>query len=179
MKRLNHSGRLLCVLLALLMLSGILAGCAEKGEDLPLQSGDTESETNSFYDDHGYVNDDLPALNFDGEKLRILTWNPEYDDLCFLEEDGHGLIEDALFSQHLRVEKRLGVDIQITKVAGRQEDMDDYLALIQQSNASGDPFDVVGAYSGIGAAAAVRGYYRDLNRLSYINFEKPWWPDDL
>lgn len=179
MNRSRQLIRLLGGLLALLMPLGVLAGCGKKGNDPQTPTTGAGPETSGPYDENGYINDALPALNYGGEKLKILTWNPEYDDLCFTEEDGHGLIEDALFSQHTRVEKRLGIDIQITRSNGRQEDMDDYLALITQSNQSGDPFDVIGAYSGIGAAAAVRGLYRDLNRLPYIDFEKPWWPDDL
>lgn len=107
MNRSRQLIRLLGGLLALLMPLGVLAGCGKKGNDPQTPTTEAGPETSGPYDENGYINDALPALNYGGEKLKILTWNPEYDDLCFTEEDGHGLIEDALFSQHTRVEKRL------------------------------------------------------------------------
>ena len=177
------SKNLLCLLLALLLCTLCFAAC-NKQDDPPVTDDDdeetTEGSDNATHDENGYELDSLPdSLDFGNTEVNILAWFATLDEFCFTEEIGVGVIAEAQYNQLDRVEDRLNIGISFNQIAGRQEDEATYLQEMENSNLSGDPYDIVSAYSGIGAVAATRGLLKNLSTKEYINFEKPWWPEDL
>lgn len=175
--------RLLCGLLAMLLCILCLAACA-KPDDTPTDVDTEEDETdaggNATHDANGYELDSLPEmLDFGNKEVNMLAWFATLDEFCFTDEIGVGVIAEAQYNQIDRVEDRLNIDITFNQIAGRQEDEDTYLQEIENSNLSGAPYDIVSAYSGIGAVAAMRGLFQNLSTQNYIDFKKPWWPQDL
>lgn len=172
--------KLLLCLLAMLMILTCFSSCKD---DLPPEE-ETQEETEEpaapTHDENGYELDSLPTLDFGNCECDMLVWgDPALDEFCFADEIGVGVIEEAQFNQLDRVESRLNLDILFHKVPGKQDDKDTYLQEMENSNLSGDPYDVVSAYSGIGAVAAMRGILVNLSKADYIEFSKPWWPKDL
>jgi hypothetical protein len=158
------------------------AACA-KPDDTPTDVETEEDETqggNATHDENGYELDSLPeTLDFGNTEVNMLAWFATLDEFCFTDEIGVGVIAEAQYNQLDRVEDRLNIDITFNQIAGREEDKDTYLQEIENSNLSGDPYDLVSAYSGIGAMAAMRGLFQNLSTQKYIDFQKPWWPQDL
>ena len=175
--------KFLALVMVCIMLVGCLASCADDTNQPQVttpQGTTDQGEGDSLYDSNGYLKDSLPELDFDNHEITILTWNPSLDELCLVEEEGvGGLIEDALFRQLTNLEERLNVDVVIRQEPGKQDEREDILQLIETSSNTNTPFDLVGTYSGTGAIGAIRGLFHNLNNVDYIDFDKPWWPEDL
>lgn len=175
--------RLLCLMLSLVFVLVCFAACGG-GDNTPVNSGtgakdETGALDNPTHDANGFELDSLPELDFDNQQVHILTWFASFDEFCVSEEEASGVIAEAQYAQILRVEDRLNIDITFTQLAGREDDKENYLTDMETSNLSGKPYDIVSAYSCTGALAAMRGMLRNLSKVNYINFDKPWWPADL
>lgn len=172
--------RLLCLFFTLLLCFSCLAACATNPSGEKGTEGETDGTVKPVHDENGYELDSLPDnLNFGDREVMILVWDATLDEFCFTDEIGIGVIAEAQYNQLDRVEERLKIDIKFHQIAGKQDDSKTYLQEMENSNLSGDPYDIVSAYSGIGAVAAMRGLLQNLSALDYIDFEKPWWPEDL
>lgn len=186
--------RLLCLLLAALMTASALVSCSSGTENAgdeaeltaqtpsadeaaPAEAEDAPAEN---VDVNGYLKDDLPELDFGGQTVSVLYWsdveNAEFD----VEELTGEIVNDAIFQRNTDVEDRLGVVYNWVGTPGNNGSKDKYVAVAQASVQAGDgAYDIYAAYSRTIGAAVVNCLTRTLQDSPYIDYEKPWWPDNL
>ncbi len=170
------------IALILAMLLGTLAGCGESdaqtstdttaaNETAPVE---TESETL-------YELDDLPSdLSFDGATVTTFGWSGPAMLEFYAEEQTGELVNDAIFARNLTVEERLTIELEYFLEPGANPERASWVKAISNNIQAGDgAYDIAAGYSMAGASLAVSNMLHDLNGLSYINLDKPWWPVSL
>jgi len=165
--------RLLALLLACLMLVMIVVACDET-DDGPQGSEQVE-------DEYGREGDDLPELNYKNDEISVLNWNafnPEFE----IEQITSDNVQNALYDRNGEIERRLNVELKFTTEEGDVKHMKPFVALVQRVYESKThDFDIIASYSRTEGMLAIQGYLEDLKTIdgSYINLEKPWWPDNV
>ena len=186
--------KLLCLLLAALMTASALFSCSggteNAGDEAELTAqtpsadeaatAEAEDAPAENVDVNGYLKDDLPELDFGGQTVSVLYWsdveNAEFD----VEELTGEIVNDAIFQRNTDVEDRLGVVYNWVGTPGNNGSKDKYVAVAQASVQAGDgAYDIYAAYSRTIGAAVVNCLTRTLQDSPYIDYEKPWWPDNL
>lgn len=175
--------RLLSLCLAGLLLLPTFASCSDGGNDPETSGNDPEINVESVGDpsegdpsaegeEETAVSDDLPEMSFDGHDYMIYNANAESNEwytttFVTCEEDSAEPILSAIFNRNLAVEERFDVTISESYQDASQ---------IQQSITAGlGDFDIALVKGGDALNLARAGYLRDLNKLDYLNFEKPYW----
>ena len=186
--------RWLALLVAVLMLAPSFAACSsgtenagqepEKSDAAPAaQTADgtpAEEETESNLDVNGYLKDDLPELDYGGQTVSVLYWsdveNAEFD----VEELTGEIVNDAIRQRNVDTEERLHIVYNWVGTPGNNGSKDKYVANAQASVQAGDgAYDIYAAYSRTIGASTVNNLTRALQDSEYIDYEKPWWPDNL
>ena len=167
------------LLAALLLSTPLLASCASDSPDTPstdtaaadTQPADTTAETTR----ENYP-DSLPALDFGGENMNIhVRGDAGCIDEVFVEELTGEVVNDAVFERNEMVEERLNVDITIA-IGDTWEKYNNTVAAIRSSIAAADgAYDAISGWSARIPALSLEGLFLDLNGISYLDFEKPWW----
>lgn len=183
--------RIFCLLLAWIMVLSI-AACSETGvgsenTTAPSASGTTApgdasgNETTEDVDEDGYKKDSLPSdLNFNNKEVAILHWNDADYEEFFVEDESGEIVSDALYKRNCNVEERLGVRLEFIGTAGDTYNEAPFALTLSTNVESGErPFDIVGAYSYTAGLCAVQNLYYDLSNVEHLDFEKPWWPNNL
>ena len=168
--------RLLTLLLALLMLAMTVVACDE-GDDTEDDIGNS-----AVADTFGREGDDLPAdLDYKQDEISVLNWNaenPEFD----IETISADNVQNALYDRNGEIERRLSVSLTFTTEEGDVSHMKPFVALVQRVYESEThDFDIIASYSRTEGMLAIQGYLEDLKLISdsYINLDKPWWPDNM
>ena len=165
--------RLLALLLACLMLVTIVAACDEQTE------GEQGSER--VEDEYGREGDDLPALNYKNDEISVLNWNAENPEFE-IEQITSDNVQNALYDRNGEIERRLNVELKFTTEEGDVKHMKPFVALVQRVyDSRTHDFDIIASYSRTEGMLAIQGYLEDLKTIdgTYINLEKPWWPDNV
>ncbi len=180
--------KVISLMLALLMLTGMLAACAsDDGQSQDTTAAPTVAdttpapETESPYDANGYLKDSLPAdLNFGGEEITTLYWSDVEHQEFFAEEQNGDIVNDAILERNNAVETRLNVKLNYVGTKGNGSNMDNYLTQARNSYQAGDKqYDIYGTYSRTGAKLVINNLAYNLLNVEYLDLEKPWWPDNL
>ena len=166
--------RLLTLLLACLMLVMTVVACDDEGTQ-----GDVGSD--KVADEYGREGDDLPALNYQNDEISVLNWNAE--NLEFdVEQITADNVSNAVYDRNGEIERRMNVELKFTTEEGDVKHMKPFVALVQRVyDAKTHDFDLIASYSRTEGMLAIQGYLEDLKTIdgSYINLEKPWWPDNV
>lgn len=186
----KHTIRTLAAALAALLACASLAACAgdtntpadttAAPSDITAAPTTTEPTTTSPYDEAGFLRDDLPAdLNFGGKEVSLLVWedveNPEFE----IESITGEIVNDALYARNRKVEERLGVKLVFDESPGNYANQKNFLSRAQNITLSGQPLDIMAAYSLTATSLVANNLTRNLADLKYLDFEKPWWPAKL
>lgn len=168
--------RFLSLLFAFLMLLPIVACTSKQKPDKTTDTTATRSP-DATADENGFLLDSLPELNYNNETVIVYHWNPINPEFNVGEEETDS-VSAAVFIRNSKVEDRLKVMFDFRPI---EEGSDSYkfTAKIDTLYLSGDPFDIIAAYSRATPMCASKGYCLNLNNLEYIDFTKPWWPDSL
>ena len=184
----KHFTRLICLFAAALMVfSAVSCGSTETDDDTETTAaaaGTTAEEvTTSNLDKNGFLLDDLPELNYNGDTVSFLYWSdvqrPEFE---IKEEDVSGsIVEEAIYNRNMQTEERLGIKIEWHGEKGNNDNINSFTTFVTNCYNGGNFYDIVATYSRSAAACTTRGLYTDLNTIdgSYFNFEKPWWPNTM
>ena len=119
----HNISRLVCVLLACLMLLPVVAcgksedqgtttTTAAGGEATTTVGGEGEATTEATEntDINGYLKDDLdPSLNFQNEEFTLLYWSDREHEEFYAENQTGDLVNDAIYTRNQMVEERLGI----------------------------------------------------------------------
>ncbi len=182
--------KIISLFLALLMLLPAAVGCAENGGENTADGGaagtnspdgaTTVPETESPFDDDGYLKDRIPdSLNYGGEVVDVLYWSNAKNVEYTAEDDGDS-INASIYYRNLAVEDRLGITFNWIGEKGDYSQRADFNNIIA-SDLSGDcMYDIISAYSTTIAMAATYGYALDLMEYSdKLSLDLPWWGSDL
>lgn len=179
----KRSLRMMCLLIAIITLLATVAGCKtdKKNQTDTGTAAETDtSASDSLYDEEGFLKDDLPeTFDTDLDKVRILYWsdaeNKEYsvDSLS-----GSDIINNALYTRNDTVADRMGVELEFVPCKGNYNAASTFTTTLFNAISAGDCYDLVSAYSMTMAICARDGMLADMND-TYVDLEKPWWPNSL
>ena len=177
MKKAAFLAKLLCLLLALTMLLSMMAACStEDAED------DSSSEESSSGEETGTVteeiDDGLEGLNFNTEVKAVASKGQSQQ--VFVLEETDNVILNAVYQRTRTVEERLGLTIQWTEMDAAWNDQKDiFFQHIKTTCESGIAYDALCLYNLMPGALAAKGLCENLADTTYIDLEKPWWPEDF
>ena len=175
----KSSVKIAAALLALLMAFAVFAACAEK-------TGPAEESTTAA----AVTNDvpataaaetkpvpDLPDTKWDRE-FRVLGTNkdasPTYPNFEIYAETITGdAINDAVYSRNETVKNKYGITVVQTLVNKTHD------TVTKDATAGEDNYDLVFVNINKAGGLAQKGYLRDLTGIDYIDFEKPWWNQNV
>lgn len=182
--------RIIALTLCLLMLAAVVVSCAKNNDDnpsdtttAPTTSGNSGENTTApdGTDDSGFVPDDIdPNTDLGGKTVTFLYWE-DSENIEFFSEDLTGdPISDAIYNRNIAIEDRLKVDLAFVPSPGKYEKQAEFVSKVKADiTANAHEFDIVAAYSMVIATLAYSGMTHDLTQYDVLNFEKPWWPDNL
>ena len=170
--------KLLCVLLAALMLVGTLASCGTSDENTDTTAaGDVttnlEEETRETLD--------VPSTRYDGTELCFLTRDEsEWSTLEIFAESQTSEsdnISNAVFERNDRILQNYGVTItELKKKTGEHNG-----SLSHEVSAPTGDFQAVITNTSGSASFASNGFLWNLNseEIEYLDFTKPWWDNNM
>lgn len=179
--------RFISILLAILMTAPAIVSCSEapdqQSESTSSGNSDTETnvETDEKYDANGYLLDDLPDdLDYEGQIVSVLYWedveNPEF----WVDDFNAEPVNDAIHQRNINVEDTLNIRYNWVGTAGNLNNRTNYISKARSSVMAGDgAYDIFAAYSATVAGCAANSLLIDLSKSPYIDYEKPWWPQNL
>lgn len=184
--------RSLTAILSALALTVCMISCNDEKSPSPGSSGSvtsqvTQSDTDAsdtttrpLTDPNGFLIDDLPQdLHFGNADVNFLVWsdveNPEFD----ITEATGDTVNDAIYYRNLRVEERLGVNLVFDAVPGNYNNQKKFVSTAEARLMSGEPLDIMAAYSLTAAGLVAQNLTYKLNTLDYLDFDQPWWPERL
>lgn len=155
----------------LMLVLAMLAGCgqAEVPAETTIETAAAETETVSP------SRDELPALDFAGDTVRIATW-AEQDvagELVSKELTGE-IINDTVYNRNLQVQERLNVNMDVALLDGG----DNYTVIkaVKTAILAGDgAYDITAAPTYTCAYPATEGIFRDLKKTEFLDLTKVYW----
>ena len=159
--------RVLAMLLCALMLTAVLAGCAE------IEQGEQESTTAAAEEDY-WISPELTATDdYNGNTLSLLV-NREMD--AGSDEASSDPLEDAMYRRNDKLESTYGITIN-TLLETEYTVLGDKVA--KDVGSGNGEYDLVYQHM-VNAATnlAVNNYLIDLDELEYVDFDQVWWDQD-
>lgn len=141
----------------------------------------TAEDTSDLYDEDGYLKDDLDSynLNYNGTEIHILFDKAQMTK-TYADSYTADILNDALYSRILEVEKRLNVKLDFIALEGAWAKRAEFAQEVERVYQAGTKdYDLVCAYNLTPPTMAVNGTLTNLMDLDYLNFDKPWWPPQL
>ena len=188
--------RFAALALAMIMLALCFVSCANtpaEGGENSTAANETQAsndpaattvsdETTYPVDENGYELDRLPEINYNNDEFVIFTWSNQV--MWEWNEDGEtsgDKIHDAIYNRQVRTEERLGIKIVIAKQNGDWEHRNSFITAVEANVESGsqDAFDLVGQYTPAAPIGAMKNLYTNLSDVEYLDWERPWWPQDI
>ena len=182
--------KLLCLVLALLMLVSTFAACGgDSGTTNPGSQNTpttdkpaTDKPSSGTEDgpaDRNSVKDTVPTtLDFGGEKMVFFVrndnemWKNEMD----VEATTTDTLFDAIYYRNASVEKRLDVTISTIGQSGTFNASNEWNSTLRNAVlTNSSDFEAAAIYASTGSALAVEGLYYNVLNLPHINLDKPWW----
>ena len=179
----NNNTRITAALLAALTLAG-LASCGGDTSDTPNTNTDavttaavTEAETAPMdsLEARKLVSDDVPELDFGGKDFRIAFQEYYYTDALPTEAQENGdTINDAVYRRNMTIEERFNV-----KITGFTKPYAEVASTVMNTISAGeDAYDLYINHMIESGKIALAGYFSNWYDIPYINFEKPWFPNE-
>lgn len=164
---------LLCTLLVGALL--LLPSCETKKDT---EKTDTEksslSEEVDEVKDEAYYTSDLSTETYDGYTYRILVRSGRLDNQYF-DEPQDDVVNDAIYRRNKAVEERFGITIECTESAESNTDTSALNTIL----AGDDAYDLILTHGHSAFAYANQGAAYNINDISSIHTDKPWWTKDL
>jgi ABC-type glycerol-3-phosphate transport system substrate-binding protein len=169
---------------ALLICAAMLFGCAgQTSSDLSGESAantdvNNENIENNENSGNSRANapDSLPALNFEGQNLRVLARGGDEDVIIefYAEQQDGDVVNEAVYKRNLAVEERLNVKTVLTMSTATRHAHD--ADAIRNSVTSGsDDYDLIANHMHYTMPLALDNIFYNLNNLPYLDFTQPWW----
>ena len=181
--------KLLCLLLALLMVVSIVACGKDPVDTQGPDNKPTDTKPGNGRDD---IADTVPTdLSYAGQDDNTITFfvrnNMEilkYEICC--EELMNDTLYDAIHYRNIDVENRLGVKIKQVAQDGAYSAYQAWFEVLTTAvNTNSSDYDAAAIYTTYGAPYALQNLYYNLNDVSvqygdgYLDLEKPWWNQSI
>ncbi len=177
--------RLMSLILVILSLSALMLACATPGEGEGSGEGSTnapessnvQTDIQTFAPDD--LNDEELVAAYGGQKFKIIYWE-DVERLEFeVDEMSGSVIPDAILKRNQNVQKRTGVTFEWDHAMGSAHFVNDFYKHVANQATAGNYYDLVATYSRSMSVLMRENYMKDLNNIadSYLNFDKPWWPE--
>ncbi len=166
--------RILALILALILCSGVLLSCSGGNESgTPSQTnGSGDSTTAATEAATTVITCDAPKKDYGGYEFRFMgekkMTDRDYDDL-YAEEDTGSAVNDAVHQRNIATEEYFNIKI------ARIEQGTPQTTLSNAVLAGDDAFDVCFAIVTNMAGNLKSGYLLELGKMQYLDVEKPWW----
>lgn len=164
-------------LIALLILTcTLLISCSNVDDSvIDTNAADTVEADNSTEATTEQVKDDLPAFDFGGVDFNIWTTEREWlsNDIDTLETNGD-ILNDAVFERNAIVEERFNVVINSSLTLNREE-IDPKNSIL----AGDSDYHVLMQTDRTALTYAQEGLIYNLDDLSYIDVDKPYWSQSI
>ena len=166
--------RILCALLASLMLAGVLASCATGSEDNP---GEQTKDNAAVTEGESELRDNLPGnLNYGGDTVHIISrdlegWTRGEISVTGLTGDP---VNDAIFERNKAVESRLNIKIDSILDDNASSDAVPN-KVVQAVQAGSKDYDIMAGCSYTTFTRTLDGNFVNLNQLEYLELDQPWW----
>ncbi len=183
--------RILCALLASLMLVGTLASCAETNEPAEETKSETGAETTADTAAAGDTVEsegedtlpplDIPDTKYTGKTLTFLTRDErEWTSVEIYSAgitDKSDNINDSVYERNMILFEKYGITIQEMK-----EPTENHSTKVTNEIAgSNGDFQAISTNTSNSASFATKGQLWDLNNdiIEYMDFTKPWWDSTM
>ena len=101
------------------------------------------------------------------------------EELSVGEETGD-VVNDSVYLRNAAVEERLGVNFKIVSQPGNYGNMNQFSKNITASVLAGSgEYDLIASYNLIAPTFILNGILRNLAEVDYLDFDKPWWPENI
>lgn len=185
----NKITKILCLLLAILMLGGALVGCKKKKpEEEPTGTtpDSVSEETTVETDEWGqivYSNPIPEDLNYGGQEFVIYARDSERFYYEFGQEKVTGNLETQIYERNMKVQTNLGVRLTVKlgpngAPGATPENGVSFNTTVQNSVLAGKhDLDMVAYYALYGVSSATRSLltnYKD-DGFKYLNLDRPYW----
>lgn len=170
--------RLLCLVLAMIMVGLTLIACAETKEpdeeenpqgDDPIGTPDEEDE-----DDPYNVPDSLPEADYNKDEFNILYYNDNQLPYFYVPDKTGDLIDDSVWAARAAVQDRFNVTIVADKSGAEGEPA--HTALINNQMTAGvTEFDIANVHDVQGGNLSIQGVLVNILDIPQFDFDKPWW----
>ncbi len=161
--------KLLCMLLALLMLASLLVACAnDQSEEQGSKGEQSEQETG----DPNYT-DEVPELSFANETINILSNSKMgVNDEFFSESNTDtqsDVVAHAVYTRNMAIEDRLDVKLEMLL---EEEPTSKHSTALKGGSSD---YDIVTDSTYIAIQAVLKGEFLNLRDIQYIDLDKYYW----
>ena len=184
--------RLISLVLAVLMLTAPLFGCAqsepERAEEpqatpdpaeTPVVEDTTDFTSMSFTEklayDRSQISDNLPEWDEGGADFHIGFLDQGarsmYNNDWIAEEMTGEVLNDAVYNRNVTVEERFNIKIGMVSHSNSSYSTDFTSTVL----AGDDAFDMASLHPGYYGSFTTSGYLMKLSDMDYLDFTKPWW----
>ena len=173
--------RILCLLMALLLLLPLLASCTDPTDDPtpedvkdPEQVVDGEKTPDEEVEVNPYdVPDSLPDVKYDGREFIIHYYRDAYAAFFYQEAQSGDLISNTIWASNVATEERFDVDIQV--LPGSDDEGAYNIGILAQMQTGQTDFDVCHMSDRQGGNMSVADLLLNIREMPQFDFEKPWW----
>ena len=152
--------RILAAILAALTLLSTLAACSSGDQDT-----ETEGNVTTGVEEDTSIKDSLPSnLNYNGAEIVFIS-----GDQLTAEELTNDPVSDIIYERNKAVESRLNMEIICIN------DNDPISKVTTAINGGSSDYDVMIEYCWKTAPKFADGYFADLRKTEYIDFDRIWW----
>ena len=160
-------------LLAAMLLTGVLAGCASDPQGDPSDTTGQKDEEQLQSPDR----DDLGDVDLGGRDIVVITRVEAVNqDEVYTEELNSEPVNDAVYNRELSLEERLKCNLEVVQLlpgdTAAQEAVDEVSNMVI---AGGTDYNIVANCSYTSMTLALQGRMTDLCTTQYIDFDKSYW----
>jgi len=140
-------------------------------------AGQTSNEAAELIEPEQIISD-LPDMNFESKVWKALgIYDATYEQFVnfeiYAETITGELVNDAVYNRNQRILDKYNVIIEQDLLENPQN------VLIKSINANEDAYDLAFIQLRNIGAIGTTGYFYNLNTLKYLDFEKPWWSQEV
>ena len=171
--------RVLLLVLSISILLSAFVACKNDGEkNNPNQEVPTKKPTvEEAPDENGWVYTS-PNVNYGNDEFNIYTWSGT-DEWVLEVDETTTPIDSETFYHFCNVEYELGIVFNIAQsVSGGWGHHTDFIAKVAMLTGA-DNIDLVCQYSLAADTGVLQGVYKNLMELDYLDWEAPYWSEDL